>query len=321
MAEAAASEAIAEATKASSSTILTEILTSETADWREAINHFMEQKTTEFQAIMKTTIQNTMSEKLGNFYNRSFDHDNVLFDTDGTDIVKKTNIFLETNKNNGYMSVEGRKIAQQQINELAQLVKTNGYKCFHLSCSRYTGNGYDSNLIYIFKHFMISNSKQPHDKTDRPVYIKHNLANDILFTIKYFQMPHSGGFEGGLKQYNDHPEYFRQNCSEFESICKREYEMIQIKKDELQRLIDENVANTDHYRSLEDQIKTLADEKQAIDNDRQKLKEERDTLVIVKHKLAKMKADIDQERQAFEEEKNKLNASPIDIDINTYFDM
>ena len=125
----------------------------------------------------------------------------------------------------------------------------------------------------------------------------------------------------GLKLYNDHPEYFKQNCSEFESICKREYEMIQIKKDELQRLIDENVANIDHYRSLEDQIKTLADEKQAIYNDRQKLKEERDTLVIVKHKLAKMKADIDQERQAFEEEKNKLNASPIDIDINTYFDM
>jgi hypothetical protein len=37
--------------------------------------------------------------------------------------------------------------------------------------------------------------------------------------------------------------------------------------------------------------------------------------------LAKMKADIDRERQAFEEEKNKLNASPIDIDINTYFDV
>ncbi len=303
-----------EAAAASSSTILTEILTSETADWREAINHFMEQKTTEFQAIMKTTIQNTMSEKLGNFYNRSFDHDNVLFDTDGTDIVKKTNIFLETNKNNGYMSVEGRKIAQQQINELAQLVKTNGYKCFHLSCSHYTGNGYDSNLIYIFKHFMISNSKQPHDKTDRPVYIKHNLANDILFTIKYFQMPHSGGFEGGLKQYNDHPEYFRQNCSEFESICKREYEMIQTKKDELQRLIDENVANIDHYRSLEDQIKTLADEKHAIEEEKNKLKEGKEQLLLAKQKIAAMKADIEKERQQLEEEKTKHRADNFDMD-------
>lgn len=304
---------------ASSSTILTKILTSETADWREAINQFMEQKTTEFQTIMKTTIQNTMSEKLSNFYNRSFDHDDVLFDKDGTDIVKKTNVFLETNKNNGYMSVEGRKMAQQKINELAQLIKTNGYKCFNLSCSQYTGNGNNSNTIYIFKHFLISNSKQSHDNTDRPVYIKHNLTNDILFAIKYFQIPHSGGFETGLKLYNDHPEYFKQNCSEFESICKREYEMIQAKKDELQRLIDENVTKTDYYRGLEDQIKTLADEKQAIDNDRQKLKEERDTLAIVKHKLAKMKADIDRERQAFEEEKNKLSTST--IDINTYFDV
>jgi hypothetical protein len=309
-------EAAAEATKASSSTILTEILTSETADWREAINHFMEQKTTEFQAIMKTTIQNTMSEKLSNFYNRSFDHDNVLFDTEPGDICKQCLGSLQT-------QIGSNPQLRTTLQPAIKILETSNTKCFMANPVHEAGTSM-RRQIYIFKTFIVIKTinSWTNGSNEHCEFHSHNMPSDTLFAMKTFQMRNDYNcIASGLKLYNDHPEYFKQNCSEFENICKREYEMIQAKKDELQRLIDENVANTDHYRSLEDQIKTLADEKQAIDNDRQKLKEERDTLVIVKHKLAKMKADIDQERQAFEEEKNKLNVSPTDIDINTYFDV
>lgn len=299
----------------SSSTILTQVLNTETAEWRETIDAFMEQKTADFRAAMKASIEKTMTDKLNHFYNRSFDdHDAVLFDIDGTDIVKKTIVALETNRHNGYMSAEGRKLAQQELNELGQIVKTSGNKCFKLACSHYTGNGNDTNAIYIFKHFMISNSKLSYDNVDRPVYIKHNLANDILFTIKHFQMPHSGGFEAPLKLYRDHPEYFKRNCSEFESICKREYDAIQTKKDELQGLIDENQAKIGHYCELEEQIQAVEVEKLAIEEEKTKLKEGKEQLLLAKQKIAAMKADIEKERQQLEEEKTKHRADNFDMD-------
>lgn len=301
-------------TTTSSSTILTDILTSETADWREAINQFMEQKTAEFQTIMKTTIQNTMSEKIGNFYNRSFDHDDVLFDTEPGDICKQCVGSLQT-------QIGGNPQLRITLQPAIKILETSNTKCFMANPVHEAGTS-TRRQIYIFKTFIVIKTinSWTNGSNEHCEFHSHNMPSDTLFAIKTFQMKNDYNcIASGLKLYSDHPEYFRQNCSEFESICKREYEMIQIKKDELQRLIDENVANIDHYRGLEDQIKTLADEKQAIDNDRQKLKEERDTLAIVKHKLAKMKADIDRERQAFEEEKNKLSTST--IDINTYFDM
>jgi hypothetical protein len=299
----------------SSSTILTQVLNTETAEWRETIDAFMEQKITDFRAAMKASIEKTMTDKLNHFYNRSFDdHDAVLFDKDGTDIIKKTIVSMETNRHNGYLSAEGRKMAQQELNELGQIVKTSGDKCFQLVCSHYTGNGNDTNAIYIFKHFMISNSKHSYDNVDRPVYIKHNLANDILFTIKHFQMPQSGGFEAPLKLYRDHPEYFKRNCTEFEGICKREYDAIQVKKDELQCLIDENQAKIDHYRGLEEEIQAVKVEKLAIEEEKAKLKDGKEQLLLAKQKIAVMKADIEKERQQLEEEKNKHRADNFDMD-------
>ena len=299
----------------SSSTILTNLLEDETAEWRETIQSFMDQKTTEFSAIMKSSIEKTISEKIGNFYNRSFDNDAILFDTNGTDIIKKTLAIFEQNKTNAYLTPDGRKGFQQQINECNNFVKTNGYKCFTMESSLYTGNGNNTNKMYIFKHFMISYSKLAQsDNIDRPVYCKHNLANDNLFTIKYFQFPSHGGFDGGLKVYNAHPEYFKQNCSDFESVCKREYELIKAKKVELQQLIDENQGKIDHYRGLEEQIRSVELEKLAIEEEKNKLKEGKELLLLAKRKIAVMKTDIEKERQQLEEEKTKQRDEQFDME-------
>ena len=297
------------AAAASSSTILTEILTSETADWREAINHFMEQKTTEFQAIMKTTIQNTISEKLGNFYNRSFDHDNVLFDTEPGDICKQCLGSLQT-------QIGSNPQLRTTLQPAIKILETSNTKCFMANPVHEAGTSM-RRQIYIFKTFIIIKTinSWTNGSNEHCEFHSHNMPSDILFAVKTFQMKNDYNcIASGLKIYNDHPEYFRQNCSEFESICKREYEMIQAKKDELQRLIDENVANTDHYRGLENQIKTLADEKQTIEEEKNKLKEGKEQLLLAKQKIAAMKADIEKERQQLEEEKTKHRADNFDMD-------
>ena len=46
----------------------------------------------------------------------------------------------------------------------------------------------------------------------------------MLFALKHFQIKNDyGSVPTLLKFYSDHPEYFKTNCSEFESICKKEH--------------------------------------------------------------------------------------------------
>jgi hypothetical protein len=57
----------------------------------------VDSKTKEFQAIMKATVEKTMTDKIGSFYNRSFDdHETVLFDDDPGDIGKRCIASLQT---------------------------------------------------------------------------------------------------------------------------------------------------------------------------------------------------------------------------------
>ena len=65
-------------TYSSNSIVLTNIILEETSEWKEAINSFIQTKTDEFKTIMKSNIEKILSDKISNFYNRDFDHDNIL---------------------------------------------------------------------------------------------------------------------------------------------------------------------------------------------------------------------------------------------------
>jgi len=281
----------------SNSVILTEILNSENSEWREAITSFMESKTKEFQTIMKATVEKTMTDKIGSFYNRSFNnHETVLFDVDPGDIGKKCIASLH------------------KLNIKA--IEENTGKCFVLDPVRESHNNQQRRRFYVFKNFIIIqtiNSWQ--GATDNYEFCNHLFPTDMLFALKHFQIKDDYNcIHGMLKIYNEHPEYFKQNCSEFESVCKREYEEIQKQKDHLKELINENTAKIDYYRGLEEQIRQMEAEKLAIEEEKAKLNEQKNLLSIAKQKISAMKADVERERLQLEEEKAKFKAENFDMD-------
>jgi hypothetical protein len=294
----------------SNSVILTEILNSENSEWREAMSSFMESKTKEFQAIMKATVEKTMTDKIGSFYNRSFEqYETVLFDVDPGDIGKKCIASLQTQ-----MGHNSSLTATYKSNIKA--IEGNIGKCFVLDPVRESHNNQQRRRFYVFKNFIIIqiiNSWQ--GATDNYEFCNHLFPTDMLFAFKHFQIKDDYNcIHGILKIYNEHPEYFKQNCSEFESICKREYEEIQKQKDHLKQLINENTAKIDYYRGLEEQIRQVDAEKLVIEEEKAKLNEQKNLLSIAKQKISAMKADVERERLQLEEEKAKFKTENFDMD-------
>ena len=292
----------------SNSIILTQILNAENSEWREAINAFMKSKTQELQAIMKSTVEKTISEKISHFYNRPFDNfDAILFDTNPGDIGKKCAASLQ-------LQISHNPNLRTTYQPYLKTIDENGGKCFIIDPVREPNTQH--RRFHVFKNFIIiqlvSNWSGTPDCFD---FHPHTFSTDMLFALKHFQVKNDYGYITSiLKIYNDHPEYFKQNCSEFESVCKREYEDIQNQKQHLQSLIDENAAKIEYYRSLEEQIRKVEDDKRANEEERLKLKEGKDLLSMAKQKLAGMRADIERERQQLEEDKTKFKADNFDMD-------
>jgi hypothetical protein len=287
----------------SNSIILTEILNNENSEWREVIASFVDSKTKEFQAIMKATVEKTMTDKIGSFYNRSFDdHETVLFDVDPGDIGKRCIASL-----------------QHQMGPLVKsnikTIQENAGKCFMIDPVRESHTN-QRRRFYVFKKFIIIqivNSWQ--GAVDNHEFYNHLFPTDMLFALKHFQIKDDYSCVLGLlKIYSDHPEYFKQNCSEFETVCKREYEEIRKQKEQLQALMDENTAKIDYYRGLEEQIRQVEADKLAIEEERLRLKEGKELLSMAKQKISVMKADIERERLQLEEEKTKFKSENFDMD-------
>lgn len=291
----------------SNSVILTEILNSENSEWREAITSFMESKTKEFQTIMKATVEKTMTDKIGSFYNRSFDnHETVLFDVDPGDIGKKCIASLQTQM--GHNSS-----LRTTYNLNIKTIEENTGKCFVLDPVRESHNNQQRRRFYVFKNFIIIQTINSWPgATDNYEFCNHLFPTDMLFALKYFQIRDDYScIHSMLKIYNEHPEYFKQNCSEFESVCKREYEEIQKQKDRLKELINENTAKIDYYRGLEEQIRQVEAETLAIEEEKAKLNEQKTLLSIAKQKISAMKADVERERLQLEA---KFKAENFDMD-------
>ena len=287
----------------SNSIILTEILNNENSEWREAIASFVDSKTKEFQSIMKATVEKTMTDKIGSFYNRSFDaHETVLFDVDPGDIGKRCIASLQTQMG-------------PLVKSNIKTIQENAGKCFMIDPVRESHTN-QRRRFYVFKKFIIIqivNSWQ--GAVDNHEFYNHLFPTDMLFALKHFQIRDDYSCVLGLlKIYSDHPEYFKQNCSEFESVCKREYEEIRKQKEQLQALMDENTAKIDYYRGLEEQIQQVEAEKLAIEEERLRLKEGKELLSMAKQKISVMKADIERERLQLEEEKTKFKSENFDMD-------
>ena len=276
----------------SSSIILSNILLSESCELKTTIDSFMETKIKEFQEIMKSKVDSIITEKIDKFYNKSFeDHEKELFDRNGQDAINRYN----------------RKI-QKKINEHPA--------CFMIEHSEPSGNGNGGThkfQAYIFKNHIICMNLQPavqYSNFDWDVYgANHNLSIDHLFVIKHFQLK---GIRSDLptKILEEHPEYFKKNCSDFEQICRKEYSEIEKTKSQLKALMDEQITKKDYYANLEKKIKDIEIEKKQLEEERIKLKEEKEKMVFIKEKLMQMKEEVELEKQKIEQQKNKT----VDLD-------
>jgi hypothetical protein len=288
----------------SSSIILSNILASESCELKTTIDSYMDTKLKEFQEIMKSKVDSIIADKIDKFYNKSFEeHEKVLFDTDGEYAIKE------------YNSYAASQIAMGSNKSGFPLypLSTTNTKCFIIGCSKYNGAGYDSYMIKFFKTFMLLGERRHYSTTHGWSVRNNNLSYDCLFAIKHFQASlYAGGhdFLKSIQLLEEHPEYFKKNCSDFEEICRKEYSEIEKTKSQLKALMDEQITKKDYYTSLEKKIKEIELEKKQLEEDRIKLKEEKEKIVFIKEKLIQMKEEVELEKQKIEQQKNKT----VDLD-------
>jgi hypothetical protein len=300
----------------SSSVILTDQLTTESAELKQAITVFMEEKTNEFKQLMKTNIENFVDSKLHSFYSRSYGNlEEVLFDTSCEAVIKAHIAKIESYM--AHWDITGRKNANEKIRELERL-KTK--KCFAVSKQSYVGNGNETRIYYFFKTHILTESRSPNSDTYYDSY-PHKFTTDVLFTIKHFQL--GSGSQGGkridemITIYDKHPEYFKAKCAEFETICQKEYDFIEIQKQNMQKMIDEQIKNKDYYAELEKKIKYVDKDQLKLEEERRKLVEEKRQLLLVKQKLSIMKKEVETEKAKLLSEKAKREVD--DMNLDDYF--
>lgn len=187
--------------------------------------------------------------------------------------------------------------------------------------------------------------------------IEHTLSNDILFAFKHFQPGYNGGictttlmkspewnnpvrydnrgqrepnsyntYQGLLEImdiYKKHPEYFQQQCNEFELFCKKEYEEINNTKEQLKATILLYEDKLSKYIKFEEDKQTLEDEltfcrleKNRLENETQQLETMKLTLNNEYHELELDKLELEKEKLRLKEDtKNRLENETQEIEI------
>jgi ATP-dependent Lon protease len=326
----------------SNSVILNAILDFEKSELNTTISSFIDSKLNEFKSIMKENVETIIGDKITNFYGSYDDqYDDILFDTDINDPSHITNVVCNTNdkfmeKCREYFERELEKSHDQgkkyieNVKSYIKSIDSCGSKCFILKNFKEPNSTWTQTVhLCVFKKCIIQKIISPSasgppsiSMFETPAHYrihKHSMSNDILFTIKHFQLKldsNTFNLSKALKIYEDHPEYFKPKFGEFENICKREYAQIEKTKEELQIILDANGnrEKLEYYKSLEIEIADIENQRLEIQREKKKIKEEKQKLDYVKQKLIKMKADIDNERKQFESEKTRLNMSQLDID-------
>ena len=172
---------------------------------------------------------------------------------------------------------------------------------------------------YIYRHTLyVQYNNFPHQVRDSPPtnhYLTLNMLQSIksIFKCTSYLKP-TENVNVVIQRMIQNPKYFMTNCTEFEATCKKEYALIKEQKQELDRLIEEEVENREYYSELEKKIEQVESKERVIEHERQKIQEDRARMFAVKQKLDLMKQELQLERDAFEKEKKKHEIKNIDLD-------
>lgn len=256
----------------SSSIILSNILATESCELRKAIDDYMNTKLKEFQEIMKSKVESVIKNKIDKFYNKSFeDHEKVLFDKNGADLIEKHNSHILKN----FLNCGRSRYTHFEIEQFKSVnfLSKENTECFTIASENSYDGGKRIRELSFFKTFLIERTSYPSSLGSfwNVLSFKHNLSTNCLFGIKYFQVANENVSESGchnkvnlytsIKLLEEHPEYFIKNCSEFEEICRNEYAEIEKTKLQLKALMDEQISKKNYYELLEKKLKDIEKEK------------------------------------------------------------
>ena len=199
----------------SNSIILKDILNNESYELKKTINNYMQESFDKLQMLMKSKVDKFISDKLDSFYNKEFDNE------------CEKELFDESNNK----STE---------------------KFFSFDYSTYDGCDHCTILYYKKNIIIVRNAGIEY-------ILKHNFTIPMLFVIKYCNPRYIRNID-----FSKNPEYFQKtefhsvnssvNSSDFEEICKKEYNDIEEKKIKLENLIEDYTNKKDYYESLEKQV-------------------------------------------------------------------
>jgi hypothetical protein len=235
----------------SASVILTKQLDQETADLKKYLSDFLEEKAKDFTDGLKDKIGNMVKNQLLSFYHTP-SHDMTLFDEEGKTIL--ADIKNKCKVKNWYQDYES-------------FLNQPNTRCFILKEGGTTFYFFEKGILVLGPNYLYEYSENGLCFSILP----HSLNQNMLRTIKHFQLGHRGNLEQGLTVHRLHPEFFHSECTDFEDLCSREYQQIHEKKKEFDRIIEEG---------------------QRIENERDKLNKEKKDWNMIQQKLAQLKHDM-----------------------------
>ena len=257
-------------------------------------------------------------------------------------IVNPNSILCMTNEMNNYTTPDTQQYKQiciNKINTIKNKIKrltewTPKTKCFILGqTTQYsTGHAYNNTSTirtqYYFNNFIITKKDFSRnnniESTTYEVNI-HSFPYNMLFTIKNifndFNIPSNtcgrylpSGCNNILETYNKNPHYFMPNVRDFESNCKIEYEEIEEKQSELDKLIDINKTKIDYYKQLENEQKDIENKQQLLKVDKEKLAMAYAKFNLMRDTFIKEKTAFDLEIERTKQLKLQTETQSFDID-------
>ena len=217
-----------------------------------------------------------------------------LFDRNGKDIATKLRGWLT---HNSYFGPFIERI----------LLSPN---CFTLTTSVCAYNGTHHTNIHFFETLYVVERKPAQQREYGCSPYDHSLTNEMLYTIKYFQLTYGSDDEGwnpqkfqlGYNIYKLHPDLFTK-C---DTVDSEQLDKLRIGLENKEIILEKK------------EIEIII-EKSSMMAERTKLMEEKRSLFMVKQKLDLMKRELDMERDAFEKEKREHEIKNIDLD--DYFEL
>ena len=302
-------------TNSSNSEMISQIISVNKQEFTNNVQEIIAEEMVKLSNKINSSVEETIKKKISEFYNLNFDYEDLLFDKK---IDYKT---IQSEMHNGGYAPPDFNVIKKHFNSDDKI------KFFEINFNTNQTNN-QATIRYWFSKTLIIQTRiaRSYQQNWRHSTIKEvPIPNNILMVIKtLFSNGGSGGqyeSESTVPQlfnfvdtFIKEPQLFMEKCSEFETICSREYKKIEEMKEA-------------HRLNIEDFKQHYSDFKE-LQADMKKFKEEKDKLALVKIALNNLAAELNADGKKIKEEKEALAIERAEfdskksskIDLDSYFD-